>query len=62
MTKSVFFMDVQRITVAYIGDDHTFLNRLVGAIDTARKAEMMVIYVRAGFREGYPEIGLSSPL
>lgn len=58
-TKShtaLLVMDVQRTTVAYIGDDHTFLNRLVEAIATARKAEMMVIYVRACFREGYPEI------
>ena len=35
-------MDVQRTTVTYIGDDQVFLNRLVGAIETARKAEMMV--------------------
>jgi nicotinamidase-related amidase len=49
-------MDVQRTTVAYIGDDHAFLNRLVEAIAIARKAETIVIYVRARFREGYPEI------
>lgn len=49
-------MDIQRTAVAYTGDDHAFLSRLVQAIETARKAEIMAIYVRARFREGYPEI------
>lgn len=49
-------MDVQRTTVAYIGEDHAFLNRLIKAIATARKADMRVIHVTARFREGYPEV------
>jgi nicotinamidase-related amidase len=49
-------MDVQRTTVTYIGEDQAFLNHLVKAINTARKAGMLVIHVTARFREGYPEI------
>ncbi|SRR5581483_7652798 len=49
-------MDVQRTTVAYIGDDQAFLNRLAKAIDTSRKAGIMVIHVTVRFREGYPEV------
>src|SRR5258708_32948820 len=49
-------MDVQRTTVAYIGEDQAFLKRLSNAIATARKAGMRVIHVTARFREGYPEV------
>jgi nicotinamidase-related amidase len=49
-------MDVQRTTVAYIGEDQAFLDQLIKAIDTARRAGVMVIHVTVRFREGYPEI------
>jgi nicotinamidase-related amidase len=49
-------MDVQRTTVAYISEDQAFLDRLVKAIEAARKADMRVIHVAVRFREGYPEV------
>jgi nicotinamidase-related amidase len=49
-------MDVQGTTVAYLGEDQTFLNRLSKTIAIARKADISVIHVTARFREGYPEI------
>lgn len=49
-------MDIQPSAIAYIGNEQILLDRLLKAIDTARKAGMLVIQVRAQFREGYPEI------
>src|SRR5260370_35135389 len=55
-------MDVQRTTVAYIGEDQAFLKRLSNAIATARKAGTRVIHVTARFRQGYPEVTPHNPL
>src|SRR5690349_9278292 len=49
-------MDVQRYGVTLIGEDRAFLDRLTGAIEAARGAAMLVIYVIVQFREGFPEI------
>jgi nicotinamidase-related amidase len=60
MQTALIVMDVQRTAIAYLskgqGEDQVYLNHLVKAIDTARKADMKIIYVTARFREGYPEV------
>jgi len=53
-------MDVQRGIVERIGSE-TLLARLTEASTAARKAGVHVIYVKIGFREGYPEISRQSP-
>lgn len=54
--SALLVMDIQRTTVGFIGDDQVFLNRIAEAIDTARRAEMKILFVRVRFREGYPEV------
>jgi nicotinamidase-related amidase len=49
-------MDIQPSAIAYIREEQVLLDRLLKAIDTARKVGMLVIQVRAQFRAGYPEI------
>jgi nicotinamidase-related amidase len=53
---ALLVMDVQRTIVDRYGEPQEFLDRLGGAIETARAADMMVIYVTIGFRDGFPEV------
>ena len=49
-------MDVQRGVVERIDDGAGYLDRVSGAIATARSAGIPVVYVTVGFRPGHPEI------
>jgi nicotinamidase-related amidase len=49
-------LDVQRGIIERFSEDAGYLQRLSGAIAAARTAAIPVIYVRIGFRPGYPEI------
>ena len=60
MTSALLVMDVQVGIVARLGDPEALLDRLTQAVDAARSAEVPVIYVRVGFRPGYPEIPASN--
>ena len=60
MTQALLVMDIQNAIVARIGDNEDLLARLDRAIDGARRAGVPVIYVRVGFREGYPEVAASN--
>src|SRR5437762_9692726 len=52
-------MDVQRMVVAaHTGNVQGVLDRLAKAIEIARKAGMLVIYVMVRIRQGHPEISL----
>jgi nicotinamidase-related amidase len=57
---ALLIMDVQHGIVERIGSE-TLLARLTEATSAARKAHVRVIYVKVGFREGYPEISARSP-
>jgi len=52
---ALLVMDVQEATVARYPDPD-LLKRLRGAIDAARGAGLLIIYVTVGFRPGAPEI------
>jgi nicotinamidase-related amidase len=58
MAKSALLvMDVQRgIVDRFTGEDAEYLPRLRRAVDAARAADIPVMYVVVGFREGHPEI------
>jgi nicotinamidase-related amidase len=49
-------MDFQNGIVERFGNDAALLGRVRSVIDTARGANMPIIYVTVKFREGYPEI------
>lgn len=57
---ALVIMDVQRMTVAAHANNGNnvqgVLERLAQAIETARKAKILVIYVTIHIREGHPEI------
>jgi nicotinamidase-related amidase len=57
---ALLIMDVQHGIVERVGSE-TLLARLIEATDVARKKNVRVIYVKVGFREGYPEISPRSP-
>ena len=48
-------MDVQQAIVERY-PDNAFLERLAGAVQAARAAEVPVIFVRVAFRPGHPEV------
>ncbi len=52
---ALLIMDVQPEIVERVGDSG-LTDRLAGAAAAARGAGVRVIYVKLGFREGYPEI------
>lgn len=58
---ALLIMDLQPEIVARLDDDE-LLVRISAAARAARSAGVRVIYVRIAFREGYPEIGRSSPM
>jgi nicotinamidase-related amidase len=49
-------MDVQAGVVERFGEDKAYLARVGGAIETARAAGMLVVFVRVAFRPGLPEV------
>ena len=53
-STALLVMDVQQGIVDRFGDDEGYLPRLAGAVQTARGAEIRVIYVVVGFRAGHP--------
>ncbi len=57
---ALLVMDVQRGIVERLGSE-SLLARLIEASSAARKAGVRVIYVKLGFREGYPEVSPRSP-
>jgi len=57
---ALLIMDVQHGIVERMGSE-TLLARLTEAANAARKSGVRVIYVKVGFREGYPEISPRSP-
>ncbi len=52
---ALLVMDVQGATVKMLGDSASFTESMNRVIQTARAAEIPVIYVVVGFRKGYPE-------
>lgn len=56
---ALLIMDVQEEIVARFADGG-FLGRLGGAAAAARKAGVLVIYVKVEFRPGYPEISVNN--
>ena len=61
MTTALLIMDVQPEIVARF-DASGLTERLAGAAAAARAAGVRVIYVKIGFREGYPEISPRSAM
>lgn len=57
---ALLIMDVQRGIVERLGSE-SLLARLTEAAAAARKAGVRVIYVKVGFREGYPEVSRRNP-
>jgi nicotinamidase-related amidase len=57
---ALLIMDVQHGIVERIGSE-SLLARLTEASTAARKSGVRVIYVKVGFRPGYPEISARSP-
>jgi len=56
-TTAVLFMDFQNGIVARVADQaDALLQRAKGALDSARAAGALVVFVRVGFRTGHPEI------
>ncbi len=52
---ALLVMDVQQATIKMLGDNASFTESINRAIQTARAAEIPVIYVVVGFRKGYPD-------
>ena len=57
---ALLVMDVQEGIVERLGSE-SLLARLIEATSAARNAGVRVIYVKVGFREGYPEVSPRSP-
>ena len=57
-STAVLCMDYQNAIVAGYGGESAadMLSRAANVLDSARKAEMQVIYIHVGFRSGLPEI------
>ncbi len=56
MSRSLLVMDMQVAIVEHFGGDGDPLERVAQAIAAARGAGIPVVYVRVGFRSGYPEV------
>ncbi len=60
-TSALLVMDHQALLVlGYVADPAAHLARVAATIDLARAAGMMVVYVKVGFRPGYPEVSDSN--
>ena len=55
-SSALLIMDVQDGIVERFAGDEGYLRRLAAAISAARAAAIRVVYVRVGFRSGYPEV------
>jgi nicotinamidase-related amidase len=58
---ALLVMDIQLGIVERIGDP-ALLSRIAGAAAAARAVGVRVIYVKIGFRAGYPELSPRSPM
>ncbi|MEU4505007.1 cysteine hydrolase [Streptomyces sp. NPDC024089] len=56
MSSALLVMDVQRAVVDIVDDGSGYLPRLRRAIDSARAANIPVIYVVIALRPGFPEV------
>jgi nicotinamidase-related amidase len=56
MSRALLVMDMQVGIVEHFGGDDDPLERVARAIAAARGAGMPIVYVRLGFRDGYPEV------
>jgi nicotinamidase-related amidase len=53
---ALLVMDIQQAIVDRTIKDPEYLPRLAGVIDSARRADIRVVYVRIGFRPGHPDL------
>jgi len=54
---AVLIMDFQvDIVATYASTDGTLLARAASVLETAREAAIPIVYVKVGFRPGYPEV------
>jgi nicotinamidase-related amidase len=53
---ALLVMDVQNAIIGMLPDREAYIQRLGGAIRTARNAGIHIVYAVVGFRQGYPEI------
>ncbi len=53
---ALLVMDVQGAMTASLSDGPAYLDRLGRVMDTARRADIRVIYVVVRFHDGYPEV------
>jgi nicotinamidase-related amidase len=60
--QALLVMDYQAGVVEGFGNDQTLLERVLSGITAARSANVLVIYVRVGFRPGSPEINSSNKI
>jgi nicotinamidase-related amidase len=60
MTTALLVMDVQNGIVARFGEGSGLLDRLEQAVAAARHAGVPVIFVRIGFRDGFPEVAAAN--
>jgi nicotinamidase-related amidase len=60
MTVALLVMDVQNGIVARYAEDSGLLDRLEAAVEAARRASVPVIFVRIGFRDGFPEVAATN--
>ena len=58
---ALLIMDIQPGIVERLGDAD-LVERLAGAAAAARAAGVRVIFIKVGFRDGYPELKPDSPL
>ena len=56
---ALLVMDFQQGVVERLGD-HGVVNAARRSIEAARKAGVLVVYVRVAFRDGYPEVAASN--
>jgi nicotinamidase-related amidase len=61
-TQALLVMDYQVGIVESFGIDHSMLERVHSSIAAARAADVLVIYLRVGFRPGAPEIDSSNKI
>ncbi|MDQ0190322.1 cysteine hydrolase family protein [Alicyclobacillus cycloheptanicus] len=56
MKAALLVMDLQNGIVSRFGGTQTVLAPFLNAVEAARQHNIPVIFVRVGFREGYPEV------
>jgi nicotinamidase-related amidase len=53
---ALLVMDVQRGVMEHFQNDPELLDRTIAAVEAARAAGLLVVFVRVGFRPGFPEV------